>query len=56
MGGYLRALREKRSHDLGIRGIQFPTEIGLCHVGGHSDSDRLLVAKSELGYCPIAAQ
>jgi hypothetical protein len=43
---YLRALGKEGSNNLGLMRLQLPTEIGLCHVSGHSH--HLLVTEHEL--------
>ena len=50
---YLRALGKEGSDDLGLMRLELPTEVGLRHLGGHSN--RLLVTKRELRQRPIAA-
>jgi hypothetical protein len=48
--GYLRALGKQGSDDLGLIKMELPTEIGLRHLGGHSN--HLLVTKRELRQRP----
>jgi hypothetical protein len=48
--GYLRALGEEGSHNLGLIRLQLPTEVSFEHRSGHSDY--LLVTKGETQQCP----
>ena len=51
--GYLRALGKEGSDNMGFIRLELPTEIGLRHLGGHSN--HLLVTKREFRQRPIVA-